>query len=249
MSDSRLQDSVALVIGGAGDIGLAIAAKLIECGAHVVIADVDLERATEAITSLGGARSAASAVGIDLADPRQCGSLVEQTVRDHGSLATVVNCAAVTRRGLVSEISQSDWDRIVAVNLSAVFWTCKAAIEHMEKAGDGVIVNVGSIAGLRGLPGSPAYAATKGGVIALSRALAIDYAASGVRVHVVNPPAVDTPLFRAMFANENDPVEARRRFEAGEGAGRVLKREEIAALVAFLAEGNGPVYSPEPLVT
>ena len=246
---TRLKGSVALITGGAGDIGRAVAVALVAEGAHPVIADLDYENANELVRSIRSSGGSATAVQVDLSDPLQCRTLVEQTIEDLGSLEVLVNCAAVTKRGTISDITQADWDRLVAINLSSVFWTCRAAVEHMDRVGAGVIVNIGSIAGLRGLPGSPAYAATKGGVVALSRALAIDHARAGVRIHSVNPPAVDTRLFRAMFEGGQEPEEDRRRFEASEGAGRVLRPEEIAELVAFLARGDGPIFSPEPLVT
>lgn len=246
---SPLVGTVAVVAGGAGDIGHAIGRTLAERGAKVLLADVDEARANDLAAALCGEGLIAHATGVDLSRESAAGELIEHAATVLGPVTTVVNAAAVTQRGRIDTLPDSAWPRLLAVNLSAVFWCCKAAIRHMLDTDDGgVIINIGSIAGVRGLAGSPAYAATKGGVVALSRALAIDHARDGIRVHVINPPPVDTRLYRRMFEPEDDPEAARHEFEAGEGAGRVLTVDEIAALAVFLAERKGPVFSPEPLV-
>ncbi len=243
-----LEVQVAVVTGGAGDIGQEIGKALAGRGARVVLADLDEERAEEAASTWRRAGLDVVVRGVDLSDSAQAVELIERVAADLGSIDILVNAAATTRRGRIDELPDDVWDRVLAVNLSSVFWTCRAAVPLMAAAGGGLIVNIGSLAALRALPGSPAYAATKGGVVALSRALAADHAAEGIRVYSVNPPAVDTRLYRAMFLVEDDPDEARRDYEATQGAGRVLTTSEIAALVVFLAEGHGPVYSPEPIV-
>ncbi len=245
---SRIDGSIAVVTGGAGDIGHAIGSALAEEGATVILADVDEVRAQEFATILRESGGHVEVLQVDLSDANAAGDMVHRVVSEHGALHTLVNAAAVTARGQIYDLPEDTWDRLLAVNLSSVYWTCRATIRHMIDADGGVIINIGSVAGLRGLPGSPAYAATKGGVVALSRALAVDHASDGIRVYSLNPPAVDTRLYRAMFRNEDDPERSMRRFAASEGAGRVLTTVEIAALVIFLAEGQGPVFSPEPLV-
>jgi NAD(P)-dependent dehydrogenase (short-subunit alcohol dehydrogenase family) len=238
-----------LVTGGGGDIGQAAAVALAARGWRIVCADLDadgLHLTQQRVRDLG---SEADAVQVDLSDAAACRGLVDQVWEEGGHVDAVVNCAGITRRGLIHEIPVESWDRLVAVNLSAVYWVCRAAIGRMlAERRPGSIVNLASIAGIRGLPGSPAYAATKGGVIALSRALAADHAADGIRVHALAPPAVDTRLYRAMYSESDDLETARREFERSQGAGRVLTVDEIARLILYLVEGRGPVYSPEPLV-
>lgn len=249
-ADFKLAGTVAVVTGGAGDIGSAIAARLAERGAHVALVDIDGDRAQRRAAALLEAGNAATALVCDLSSEDAANGLVTQVASDLGPISTVVNAAAVTRRGRIDALPSSAWERIVTVNLSAVYWMCRASIRHMLGVGaGGVIINIGSIAGVRALAGSPAYAATKGGVVALSRALALDHARDGIRVHVVNPPPVDTRLYRRMFEHEADPEAARLAFEAGQGAGRVLTPQEIAAVAEFLAERRGPIYSPEPIVS
>lgn len=240
---------VAVVTGGAGDIGLAVAERLAARERSVVLADVDragLEAGVEAIRASGGA---ATARVVDLSDAASCVDLIESVWRDQGPIGAVVNAAAVTNRGRIDEVPTEAWDRLIAVNLSAVHWVCRATISRLLEASQGgVIVNLASIAAIRGLPGSPLYAATKGGVVALSRALAVDHARDGIRVHAVTPPAIDTKLYRRMFEADPDPEAARSAYEAEQGAGRVLTVPEVAELIGFLCDGTGPIYSPEPLV-
>jgi NAD(P)-dependent dehydrogenase (short-subunit alcohol dehydrogenase family) len=245
---ASLRGAVAVVTGGGGDLGIAIAGELAERGARVVLADVDADRANEAAASLGAPGIDIHVRAVDLSSAPAAEGLIDGVVREFGSISTLVNAAATTQRGRINDLSEDVWDRMVAVNLSSVFWTCRAAIKHMVAAHNGVIVNIGSVAALRGLPGSPVYAATKGGVVALSRALAVDHARDGIRVHSVNPPAVDTRLYRDMFRSAPNPEEARREHEASEGAGRVLTASEVASLVVYLVEARGPVFSPEPIV-
>jgi len=243
-----LRETVAVITGGGGDIGGAIGVELAQRGTTVVLADIDTDRASKFARHADDSDGGVVVEAVDLSDPESTWDLIRRVIDRFGSIGALVNAAAVTRRGRISELPDDAWDKLVAVNLSSVFWACRATIPHMIRSGGGVIVNIGSLAALRGLPGSPAYAATKGGVVALSRALAVDHARDGIRVFSVNPPAVDTRLYRAMFAGHEDPAAARRSYEASQAPGRVLTTAEVAALTVFLVEGRGPPYSPEPLV-
>ena len=186
---------------------------------------------------------------VDLSSADACVALVDDVWDTMGPINALLNAAAVTQRALAHELTPGMWDRLVSVNLSSVFWTCRTAIGRMLDEGiEGVIVNIGSVAGIRGIAGSPAYSATKGGVVALSRALALDYARNGIRVHVVTPPAVDTRLFRAMIDAEEDPVRARADYESQQAPGRVLTVAEVSSLIEYLIRSEGPVYSADPLV-
>lgn len=243
-----LKGMVAVITGGGGDIGGAIGVELAQRGATVVLADIDTDRASEFERHVDDSDGRLVVEAVDLSDPDSTRDLIRRVIDRFGSIGALVNAAAVTRRGRIGDLPDDAWDRLVAVNLSSVFWACRATIPHMIGSGGGVIVNIGSLAALRGLPGSPAYAATKGGVVALSRALAVDHARDGIRVFSLNPPAVDTRLYQAMFAGHEDPAAARRSYEASQELGRVLTTDEVAAQTVFLVEGRGPPFSPEPLV-
>ncbi|MXX63816.1 MAG: SDR family oxidoreductase [Acidimicrobiia bacterium] len=240
---------VALITGGAGDIALGSAIRLAGIGMRTVLADISAERLDAAAESVRTAGGSCDQRVVDLSSPEACVALVEEVWDDIGPITAVLNAAAVTHRALIHEFTPSMWEKLVSVNLSSVFWICRTAIGRMLDEGKGgVIVNLGSVSGIRGIAGTPAYSATKGGVVALSRALALDYARNGIRVHVLTPPAIDTRLYRAMFASKADPVRARAEYEAGEAAGRVLTVAEIASLIEFLVRGEGPAFSPDPLV-
>jgi NAD(P)-dependent dehydrogenase (short-subunit alcohol dehydrogenase family) len=244
-----LAGSVALVTGGAGDIGLAISLRLADAGALTVVADSDADRAEAAVDDIRASGGSADWVHVDLSDPGDCVRMIRAVRSDFGEMTTLVtSAAAVSKRGRIDELPEEMWDRMVAVNLSAVYWCCREAVAGMIEVEGGTIINIASIAGIRGIPGSPAYAATKGGVVALSRALAIDHARDGIRVYAVCPPAVETRMYRRMHADEPDPDAARRAFETEQGAGRLVTTDEVAAQVCFLAERRGPVFSPEPFV-
>ena len=148
-----LAGDIAVVTGGAGDIGMAIGGVLAARGATVVLADVDVERARAAADRLGSSGSDVHARMVDLSDAGDAEAMVDAVVTEFGSISTLVNAAAVTVRGRIDELPPDAWDRLVSVNLASVYWTCRAAIRHMVPDGRGVIVNIGSISALRGLPG------------------------------------------------------------------------------------------------
>ncbi len=240
---------VALITGGAGDIAVGAALRLAAAGMRIVLSDVSSERLEAAVESIRASGGSCQGQVADMSSAEACVGLVNEVWDTVGPVRALVTAAAVTERALIHELTPTMWDRMVAVNLSSVFWTCRTVIGRLlAEDREGVIVNIGSVSAVRGLAGSPAYAATKGGVVALSRALALDHARSGIRVHALTPPAVDTRLFRAMLASEADPAAAREEYEARQGPGRVLTVAEIASLIEYLINGEGPVYSSDPLV-
>ena len=162
-NQTNLNGTVALVTGGASDIARATAEGLVNKGVRVVLADIDFDRINAYAKDLREGGNEVVSIDVDLSDAESCRRLVEQVWNEIGPIRTLINAAATTYRSTIEQIPDEAWDRVVAVNLSSVYWTCKVAIEKMIPAGGGVIVNMGSIAGVRGLPGSPIYAATKGG--------------------------------------------------------------------------------------
>lgn len=242
-----LAGRVVVIAGGAGDIGFGTATALLAHGAVVVLVDRDpdaLDRRTDAV----GPDHALHRRVVDVADPEQCDRTVAEVSETFGTVDALVNAAMVTRRGTIDRIDAVAWQQLIAVNLSAVFFMCRSVIPVMRRSGGGVIVNMGSMAALRAMRSSPAYAAAKGGVVALSRALAIDHAAEGIRVFSVNPPAVDTSLFARTFLDEDDPDAARAEYVARQPGGRIVRIDEVAATVVHLIEGHGPPWTEEPLV-
>lgn len=220
-----LADKVAIVTGGSTGIGKAIAAKYLEYGADVVIANRSPETGRDTAESLG-----CEFHQCDVADYDQVETLVESTVEEYGRLDIMVNNAGIARTGTVEGISLADWQAVIDVNLTGVMYGSRAALPHLKDA-DGSIVNIASIYGLVGGPGSAAYSAAKGGVVNLTREMAIDYADAGVRVNSVCPGFVDTPMTDE-YLDQDEFYE----FVRGETPmDRVAEPEEVAGIAMFLA--------------
>ncbi len=233
MGGARLAEKVALVTGAASGIGEATARRLAAEGARVYCADVDAGgcgRTAEAIRAAGGA---AAAGRCDVSDPRACAAAVAAAVEAYGRLDVLANVAGVALYAHASDVSDEDWSRVLGVNLSGVFYMCRSALPHLLES-RGNAVNMASSAGLVGVAYASAYCASKGGVVMLTRALAVEYAHRGVRFNCVCPGGVDTPLARSF----SPPAQAERGLlKRMQGLTRqpLASPEEIAAVVAQLA--------------
>ncbi len=243
---TRLTGKVALVIGAGSGIGRAIALRFAAEGARVAVADLAPDAGHETVRLMDQGEGVFFAVDVTQRD--QVRRLVAEVEAQYGRLDVLVNSAGVAGRGRIEDAPDDLWDRALAVNLSGVFWACQAAVPALQRASGGVIINLASVAGLRGWPSSPIYSATKGGVVMLSRSLAACYAREGIHVYAICPTAVDTPIVQALFDRAPDPVAARRVYEADEPLGRMISVEEVAALAAYLASDERFPYSPEPFV-
>lgn len=188
---SELEGRVAIVTGGASGIGQGIAQFLTEKGATVAICDVDRIRGEETARKLS---PRGRFIPCDVTSAADCRRAVELLIADHGKIDILVNCAGVIVRKDVVELSEEEWDRVIDVNLKGTFLMSKHVIPHMARAGGGCIVNVGSGWGLKGGPKAAAYCAAKGGVVNLTRAMAIDHGPQGIRVNCVCPGDVETPM-------------------------------------------------------
>jgi meso-butanediol dehydrogenase/(S,S)-butanediol dehydrogenase/diacetyl reductase len=220
-----LADKTAIVTGGSTGIGKAISEKFIEYGADVVIAARSEAAGRETAEELG-----CEFVQCDVSDYDQVEALVDATVEEFGGLDIVVNNAGIGQSGSIEEMSVEEWQTVLNVNLSGVMYGSRAAMPHLRES-DGCIVNVASIFGLVGGPGAPAYSAAKGGVVNLTRELAVDYAGEGVRINSVCPGFVETPM-------TDDYLDEEQFYEFVRGQtpmGRVAEPDEISGIVAFLA--------------
>jgi len=160
---------------------------------------------------------------------------LEEAAAAIGGLDVAVACAGVAGRGTVDETPLEEWERIFAVNVRGVYLTAKAAIPHLRRAGGGAIVVVASQLGLVAASGAAAYCASKGAAVQLTRAMAIDHAAEGIRVNCVCPGPTATPLLEAYFALAPDADEERGRYERAQVHGRLIRAEEIADAISYLA--------------
>ena len=230
---SALAGQVAIVTGGGSGIGRATALALGRAGATAVIADVDPAGGEATVAALAAAGAQGLARAVDVSRGGDVARLVSEVVTRHGRLDILVNNASLDSIGLdarVTELDEGAWDRIHAVTLRGSFLCCKHAIPAMTAGG--AIVNVASVAGLVATADRDAYTAAKGGLIALTRSLALEYGPLGIRVNAVCPGAVLTPRTAALFA---DPERRARAAREHSFIGRIAEAEDIAEAILFLA--------------
>jgi NAD(P)-dependent dehydrogenase (short-subunit alcohol dehydrogenase family) len=242
----RLDGKVALITGAASGIGAACARRFASEGAYV--AGVDLNEPDDAAWSevVCSARGN-SFITADVRDEAQVARAVEDTIGGFGRLDLVVNAAGVAGGGAVHMLDSEEWDRIVDVNLKGTFLVCKHALRPMLAQRSGSIVNLASIEGLEGTEGGSAYNASKGGVVLLTKNLAIDYGRLGIRVNCICPGFIETPMTMTVFDNEAMKPFYDRFIEAHQ-LGRPGKPEEIAAAALFLASDDASFVTGHALV-
>ncbi len=228
----RFEGRVALVTGGGSGIGRASCVLFAGEGAAVAVADnaEDAGRETEALLAGRG-----FFVRMDVSDPAGVDAGVAAVEKKYGPIDVLFNCAGVELSRPLHETTTDEWDRVFAVNLRGMFLVCRRVLPGMISRRAGAIVNVSSISGLLGWPSSAAYCASKGGVIQLTRQMAVDYAPHGIRVNCVCPGTTLTPMIQRLFAEETDEAAARARVAAMHPLGRFARPEEIAEAVLFLA--------------
>ncbi|AZO35992.1 SDR family oxidoreductase [Mesorhizobium sp. M2A.F.Ca.ET.037.01.1.1] len=219
--DKRFAGKVALVTGGRSGIGLATARRLRDEGARVFTAQRGEDREFEAIS-------------VDFTAPTKAAHAIKAVVERAGRLDVLVNNAGVMQEALVEDMSLADWERTIAINLTTPFVLIKAAMPHLRSTG-GAIVNVGSIEGLGSNPKHAAYCASKAGLHGLTRAVAIDHGAEGVRCNAVAPGWIDTDLNLDFIESMPDPKRFRQQIGNIHPIGRTGKPEEVANLVVWLA--------------
>lgn len=229
----RLKDKVAVVTGGASGIGLAAVKRMRDEGAVVVIGDLDETTGKSVANDLN-----VTFVQVDVSDQVAVDKLFDTAFELHGGVDIAFNNAGISPPDddLIENTGIDAWDRVQDVNLKSVFFCCKAALRHMVPAQRGSIINTASFVAVNGSATSQiSYTASKGGVLAMSRELGIQYARQGIRVNALCPGPVNTPLLRELFAK--DPERAARRL-VHVPMGRFAEPEELAAAVAFLASDD-----------
>ena len=228
-----LANKVAVVTGAAKGIGAAIAERFLKAGARVVFADIDAEGARERAGQLDGSGERSLVAPVDLTQARQVAGLVDSVLDRFGTVDILVNNAGIAgpTKPLV-EVTDEEWDQVMALNLTGVFLCCRAVLPTMLKNRSGRIVNVASIAGKEGNPTLAPYSATKAGVICLTKALAKEVCQQGVYVNCVTPAVIDTPILRQVGQETIDYMISKIPM------GRVGKPREVAALIHFLASDD-----------
>ncbi len=242
---ATLAGKVAIVTGAAQGIGLGIARALAQAGAAVAVADVNDAAGSAAAAALGGQGCYLHADVTQEADVR---GLIDATVARYGRLDIIVNNAGIVAVQTVEESSVADWDQVMAVNVRAIFLTTKYALPHLRAAGGGAILNVASVSSFVGQQGTPAYCASKGAVLMLTKALALDYGRERIRVNCLCPGITDTPMLRYHARHEADPDAHLRQRLSRVPTGEMLYPEEMGRAAVFLCSDDAAGITGTSLV-
>jgi len=243
----RLRGKVAFITGAGMGMGREAAVLFAEHGARVIVADIDGTAAQETVGLVERAKGEALAVKGDVALEADVARMIAEGVRRFGALHVLYNNAGVLwkdRDRSVLETDNDAWDRVMAINLKSVFWVTKHGIPHLQAAGGGSIINMGSVSALVGFTrAQDAYTAAKGGLISLTKSLAIQFARDQVRCNVIHPGIIDTPL-QAPYLTDA----IRKEFETGIPLGRIGKPRDIANVALFLASDESSFMTGAELV-
>jgi NAD(P)-dependent dehydrogenase (short-subunit alcohol dehydrogenase family) len=227
----RLSGQTAVVVGGAGGLGAAMARGLAEAGAAVAVADADLGRAKVVADGLAKAGARALPLAVDVTDRAAVERMAAEAEDRLGPIDVLVNSAGITHRGPAAEFPEAQWHRVLAVNLTGVFWGCQVVGGRMLARERGSIVNIASIAGQIGLSGTVAYTASKGGVVMLTRALAVEWAPRNVRVNAIAPSWFHSNIGDLIHREPDYAARAMRRVPLG----RMGEPDELIGAVVYLA--------------
>ena len=242
-------NKVVIITGGALGIGRATALEFAREGARVAIADINEAASQKVISQIEEAGGKGLAVIADVSKSADCQRVVRETVAAFGGVDILFNNVGIQppeSYRSVEETPEEIWDRIIDVNLKSYFLMAKYAIPEMRKRGGGVIINTASVQGLQSMKGVPAYAASKGGVLSLTRQLAVEYAAENIRVLAVCPGTIDTELVRAAAAMEGGDIEETlRRYGKSHPIGRIGTGQDVANVVLFLASEKASFMTGE----
>ncbi|MCU0873411.1 MAG: glucose 1-dehydrogenase [Pirellulaceae bacterium] len=244
----RLAGKVALITGAGSGIGRASAIRFAAEGARVVVVDWKPDGGRETVARIKADGGDALVIQADVSREADVQRMIAETVDAYGRLDILFNNAAIQVFGIIPETSTSDWHKVLDVNLKGVYLGCKYALPLMIAQGGGCIVNMSSTLGFVGDPVMPAYGATKGAILALTKAMAQAHGRQKIRVNCICPGDVDTPIVQEYFDQQPDPAEARRQVAAHYALGRIARPEEIAGVALFLASDESSFLTGAAIV-
>jgi NAD(P)-dependent dehydrogenase (short-subunit alcohol dehydrogenase family) len=230
----RFKDKTVIVTGAAKGIGWGIAKVFSQEGAKLVVVDWDEENGEKTAQELRKARGDAIFVKCDVSNEDQVKAMIDKTIQTYKRLDVLVNNAGIGVYKTITDATSADWDRCLGVNLKGQFLCSRYAIPHMQAQGKGAIVNISSVHSFQTVNGAAPYAASKGGVSALTRAMAIDYGPA-IRVNAIAPGWVLTPLIQSIFDGSPDPAAQQKAVEQRQVMKRIGRPEDIGYAAAFLA--------------
>ncbi|CUH94662.1 hypothetical protein P22_0728 [Propionispora sp. 2/2-37] len=229
------REKTVLITGGTSGIGLATAKLFLEQGAKVALVGRNETRGMEALETLGRFFRQTSYIQADIAKIEECRKCVEETVRQFGSITTVINCAGTYMEKAIDEITEDEYEYVMNVNVKGTYFVSKFAIPELKKADQGAIVNISSDAGLQGNWLCTAYCAAKGAINTFTKALALELAPYGIRVNAVCPGDVHTPMLDRQLERVMDRERAIKDMNSIYPLGRMALPEEVARVICFLA--------------
>jgi NAD(P)-dependent dehydrogenase (short-subunit alcohol dehydrogenase family) len=232
---NQLQDKTAVITGGASGIGRASALLFAREGAAVTIVDLKKDAGVEVMGEISAAGGRAIFQAADVTSTQDCRSVIERTVKEFGGIHVLFNNAGIIRRASVVEIDEAEWDAVMAVNVKSIFLMCREVIPLMAKAGGGSIINTASGWGLVGGARAAVYCASKGAVVQLTKAMAIDHGGQKIRVNCICPGDTDTAMLRAEAQQLGEREDGFLADAAKRPLGRVGTPEEIAQAALYLA--------------
>lgn len=240
----KLKDKVAIVTGSGRGIGRAIALELAKEGAKVVVTSRHTEECEEVCSVIEGMKGESLCVQCDVSKKEDVERLVAETLEKFGTVDILVNNAGIVRQKPLTETTEEDWDAVLDVNLKGVFLFCKAVAPHMIKQKSGKIVSIASIAGEIGFPNTSAYCASKGGIVNLTRELALELAPHNITVNAVAPGVIETAMTEDMLEDET----SKKGLLSQIPMGRVGQSEEIAKATLFLSCDDSSYVTGHTLV-
>ena len=247
MGTERFAERTAYVTGAASGLGRATALLLAREGAKVFAVDVNGDGVVETVNAIRAAGGAAIGGVTDISDGDSVQASIEYMVEAFGSLQLLINVAGVGRAARLEEIDEREWERTLAVNLTGVFHTCKAAVPHLLRHRGANIVNVASIAGLRGQAYCSAYCASKAGMVNFTRSLALEFATRGLRANCVAPAGIQTDLINQFIPREDFEKQLVAYYSPPK-PGKLWKPDDIAKSIAYLASDDARMINGAVLV-